>query len=81
MNLAATINPNVGVEQARTMRELLRAQIATNQALSSVTETCRELQGARRGGPGSRRTAWTSLPRARSGNAAPAARVAPLGMT
>jgi hypothetical protein len=43
MNVAATINPNVGVEQARATRELLRAQIATNEALSSVTETCREL--------------------------------------
>jgi hypothetical protein len=42
--VAATIVPSVEVEKARAARELSKAQVATNQALRSVRETCRELQ-------------------------------------
>jgi hypothetical protein len=42
--MAATIIPGVEVEKARAAHQLSRAQVATNQALGSVRETCRELQ-------------------------------------
>jgi hypothetical protein len=42
--MAATIIPSVEVEKTRAAHHLLRAQVATNEALGSVRETCRELQ-------------------------------------
>jgi hypothetical protein len=42
--MAATIIRSVEAEKARVAREIYRAQVATNEALGSVRETCRELQ-------------------------------------
>ena len=42
--MAATVIPSVEVEKTRAGHQLLRAQVATNEALGSVRETCRELQ-------------------------------------
>jgi hypothetical protein len=43
--MVATIIASVEGERARAAREFLRAQVATSQALGSVRQTCRELQG------------------------------------